>query len=301
MDAFTSVDFWSAVIRITGPLLLAAIAAVICSRAGILYIAIEGVMLTAAFFAIAGTAWTGSVWIGIGCALVAGMAASLIFGVLSMTLRMGDVVGGLVVHVGAIGVTAFLARQWFPNGATTGAVRLSAPWPEVGGPVGAVFLHQEPLVYLAIAAAIGAHLFLRSHWGLVVRASGESIRVSRALSIDLVRLRFTVLAVAGPLAGLAGAMLALVTVGTFDTDLVSGRGFIALACVMLGAWSPLGVAVAALVFGAADAFQFRLTGALSGLSDWIGVLPYVLTLVAIGIVWGRAAGPAEEGRGLVEE
>lgn len=298
MESVTSSDFWEAVIRIAGPLLLAAIAALICSRAGILYIAIEGVMLTAAFFAIAGTIWTHSVWIGVGCAAIAGMGASLLFGVFSMTLRMGDVVGGLVVHVGALGGTAFLARQWFPTGASIGSQRLSAPWPQVGGQTGDLLLHQEPLVYVAVAAAVAVHLFLRSRWGLKVRASGESIRVSRSLSIDLINLRFIVLAAAGPLAGLAGAMLALVTVGTFDTDLVSGRGFIALACVMLGAWVPLGVAIAALVFGAADAFQFRLTGALTGVGGWVNVLPYVLTLVAIGAFWGRTPGPAEEGAGL---
>jgi ABC-type uncharacterized transport system permease subunit len=301
MDFVLTADFWQAVIRISGPLVFAALAAVICSRAGILYIAIEGVMLISAFFSIAGTIWTGSVWLGIGCAVIAGIGASLLFGIMTMSLRMGDVVGGLVLHVGALGLTAFLSRYWFPTGATVGSARLGALWKPFGGRTLQLFFHQEPLIYVGVIAAIVVELFLHSRWGLIVRTSGESIRVARAFAIRLVNLRFAVLAAAGVFAGLSGAMLALVTVGTFNTDLVNGRGFIALACVMLAGWRPLGVAAAALFFGAADAFQFRVSGRVSGVGDWVRILPYVLTLVAMAAVWGRTQGPAEEGRGLPED
>jgi simple sugar transport system permease protein len=93
-------------------------------------------------------------------------------------------------------------------------------------------------------------------------------------------------------------MLGLAIVGTFDANMVNGRGFIALACVMLGGWQPIGVAASALLFGAADAFQFRLSRRVESIGEWIPLLPYILTLVAISVAWGKSQGPAEEGRGL---
>lgn len=290
-------DFWNSVIRVTGPIALASVACLLCSRAGILYIAIEGVMLVGAFFSIAGEVWTGSIGLGIVIAILAGIFTSLLFGFFSMTLRMGDVVGGLVVQVGSLGVTAFLVDQFFPNGATIGAKSLTALWGSTGSNGLDVIFHQQPLIYVAILAAAGIWLFLRTRYGLVVRASGESVRVAQSFGIKLVPLRFAILVAAGALAGLSGATIGLAIVGTFDTDVVSGRGFIGLACVMLGAWQPLGVLVASLLFGFAYAIQFRV----SGLGEWIQLFPYAMTLLALALLWGRAQGPAEEGRGLPEK
>jgi simple sugar transport system permease protein len=290
-------DFWDSTVRVTGPIALAAIACVICSRAGVLFIGIEGVMLISCFFSIAGAVWTGSIALGIVIAMVAGVLSSLLFGALSMLLRMGDVVGGLVVHVGAIGLTAFLVEEWFPNGATIGAQSLTAIWGSTGNGGLDVVFHQQPLVYVAVLSAIGVTLFLRTRWGLVVRSSGESMRVAQSFGVELIRLRFLVLAAAGVFAGLAGATIGLAIVGTFDVNVVSGRGFIGLACVMLGAWMPLGALLAATLFGLAYAIQFRV----EALGQWIQLFPYVVTLIAIALLWGRTQGPAEEGRGLPEE
>lgn len=290
-------DFWDSAIRVTGPIALAAVAAALSSRAGILFIGIEGVMLVAAFFSIAGTIWTDSVWLGVLVAAGSGIAASLVFGFLSITLRMGDVVAGLVVDVGALGLTGFFKDQWFPNGATIGAHALEPLWGSFAGGVGQVLFHQQPLVYVAILAAILLQLFLRTRWGLIVRSSGESTRVARSFGIDLVRLRFLVLAVAGVIVALGGATIGVAIVGTFDVNVVSGRGFIGLACVMLGGWRPVGAVLAALLFGVAYALQFRVTA----IGGWAQLFPYILTLVALATFWGRAQGPVEEGRGLDED
>jgi general nucleoside transport system permease protein len=293
LDIFISADFWSAMVRVSAPIALAALACTIASRAGVLFIAVEGTMLLAAFFSIAGTAWTGSIALGVLIAALAGVVCALVFGVLSMTLRMGDVVAGLTVHVGALGLAPFLAAELFENGASIGSRSLRPIWPSFGGRVWDVLFHQQPLVYLAIGVAIGMTLFLRTRLGLRVRSSGESLRVAQTLGIDLVRLRFAVLAVSGALAGLAGSVLGL-SAGSFDINVVSGQGFIGLACVMLGAWQPLGALLAAAVFATAYAVQFRL----DAIGGWIQLFPYVLTLVAMGVAWGRVQGPPEEGRGL---
>lgn len=295
---FTSADFWDSTVRVTGPIAFAAIACTVCSRAGVLLIGIEGIMLISAFFSIAGTVWSGSIWIGVFFAIVAGITSSLLCGFLSMTLQMGDVVAGLVLHVGAIGLTAFLVEQWFPNGATIGGSSLHALWPSFSGELRNVLFHQQPLVYLAIVAAIVTAAFLRTKRGLVVRSSGESTRVAMSFGVKLMRLRFTILAVAGLLAGFGGATIGLALVGTFDTNVVSGQGFVGLACVMLGAWKPLGVLAATALFGGAYALQFRVK---IGGQEWAQLIPYLVALAAIALFSGRAQGPAEEGRGLPEE
>jgi simple sugar transport system permease protein len=293
---FVSADFWDSMIRVTGPIAFAALACVLAARAGILFIGVEGVMLISAFFAIATAAWTGSIWAGVGTAVVSGMLGALLFGFLSIVLRMGDVVGGLVIYVGSLGLTAFLAAELFPFGATIGSQALEPLWSPVGGWAG-VFLDQQPLVYVAILAAIAITLFLRTRFGLMVRASGESLRVARGFGIKLVRLRFLVLAVSGALTGLGGATIGLAIVGTFDTNVVGGRGFIGLVCVVLGAWRPLPVLLASAAFGTAYVIPFRV----DVFGDWIQLLPYVAALVAVGLFWRHTQGPPEEGRGLPEE
>ena len=155
------------------------------------------------------------------------------------------------------------------------------------------------MIYLMFLLAFGLEIFLVTKWGLIVRASGESMRASLSFGVDLIRLRYTVLAVGGLIVGLAGATVGVGIVGTFDTNVIGGRGFIALAVVMLGAWRPLGALAASLIFGAAFALQFRV--GLESLGGWLQVLPYVIVLLVLAVAWGRKQGPAEEGRDLPDE
>jgi simple sugar transport system permease protein len=297
VDFLGTSDFWDSVIRVSVPIALTALAATLCARAGVLFIAIEGVMLFAAFFAIAGVVWTGSTWLGVLVAAGAGVVGALFFGVLSMGLRMGDAMGGLVCHIGAFGLAGFLLEELFPLGLTTGAKKLTPLWGEFGNGLTEVLFVQQPLVYIAIAIAVCLQLFLRTKWGLVVRASGESMPAAMSFGVSLPRLRYTVLAVAGLITGLAGADMGIVLAGTFNTDVTGGRGFIGLACVVLGAWQPLGAAAAVSVFGFAYALQFRVGNS----GGWIQTLPYLVALALIALFWGRARGPAEEGKGLPEK
>lgn len=299
-NPFVTVEYWNAVLRIATPIGFAALGCLLCSRAGMLLIGVEGVMLMSAFFGIAGTVWTDSIWLGLLTGVLSGVLTSLILGLLTMRIRMGDVVGGLVVHIGAIGVTGFLLSEWFSEtGATTGGKTLEAPWPEFGGELVRLVLHQQPLVYVLVASAIALHLSLRSLTGLTVRVSGESMRAAMALGIRLLPLRFVVLAVSGAIVGCGGAFLGVGIAGTFGQPaaMVGGQGFIGLACVMFGAWRPLQALVAALIFAAAYALQFRVLS--DDLSGWLQLLPYLVVLAAI-IVRSSARGPAEEGQDLPE-
>jgi general nucleoside transport system permease protein len=295
-----TVEYWNAVLRVAAPIGLAALGVLLCSRAGILLIGVEGIMLVSAFFGIAGTVWTDSIWLGLLIGVASGVLASQLLAILTMKVRMGDVVGGLVVHIGAIGLTGFLLAEWFSEtGATTGGRQLEAPWPEFGGDFVQLLFHAQPFVYVMVAIAIAMHFFLRTKTGLTVRASGESMRAAMALGIRLVPLRFKVTAVSGVIVGCAGAVLGVGIAGTFGqpATMIGGQGFIGLACVMFGAWRPLPALGAAMIFAAAYAMQFRVGS--EALSGWLQLLPYVVVLVAI-MLRSQARGPAEEGEDLPE-
>lgn len=276
-DVFLQESMWEAAVRLTTPIALAALAALICARAGVLYVGVEGVVLFAAFFSIAGTLWTDSPVLGLVLGMVAGSVSSLLLGVLSMQLRMGDVIAGVVYLFGAIGVTGFLWSQWFPDIPSIGVNRLPSLWGDPG--VLSPFFHQGPLVYIAVLATIGIAFFLKTAPGLRVRACGEAPGSAGALGVQVRRYRYAVYAAAGVLAGLSGAFLGLIFAGTFDTDIVSGRGYVGLACVLLGAMRPGWILAAAFFFGTADAYSFQAD--VGGLRDWFQMLPFVLTIIAV--------------------
>jgi ABC-type uncharacterized transport system permease subunit len=297
LDVLLTPSFWSSAISGAGPIAFAAIASLLASRAGILFVGVEGTLLVSAFASLACASATGSLLIGVAGGVAFGMISALVFGVFSMTLGMGDVVAGLVLQILAIGVTGFLVVLIAPSGGlTVGSNQLSALWPSTGSPLADVFLGQPILVYLAVVCAALLTLFFRSRWGLRVRASGDSLRVSKALGLELVPLRFKVLVFTGLLTGLGGTLLGLGVVGTFSTTIGGGRGFIALACVILAAWRPMMALLSALIFSVAYTYGFQADQ--SGVGAYFQLLPYILVIVVIAVSKG-SNGPVEEGRGLV--
>ncbi|HEY0279042.1 MAG TPA: ABC transporter permease [Solirubrobacterales bacterium] len=296
LHPFITTSFWNSVILGAGPIAFAALGSLLCSRGGILFIGVEGTLLTSCFFSIAGVAWTGSPFVGVVFGLLAGSLAALVFGYLSMNLRMGDIVAGLVVQIAALGVCGFLLDELFPSGLTVGDHQLTAPWGRTGSKVVDVLLHQAPLIYLVPIVAVAIAMLLRSRWGLKVRASGESLQVAYSLGLPVARIRYLLLAAGGAIVGLGGAMLGLAVVGTFATEVTGGRGFIALACVVLAGWRPGWTVLFAVIFSAAYSYGLQVNSAQLG--EWIQLLPYALTLVVMALFWGRRPGPAEEGRGL---
>lgn len=278
LDVFLEDSMWDAAVRLATPIAFAALACLICARAGILYVGVEGVALISAFFSIAGTLWTDSPALGLGIGLAAGVLSSLLLGVLSMHLGMGDVIAGVVYLFGAIGITGFLWSEWFPDIPSIGTNRVPALWgdPEFLSPA----LHQSPLVYLAVLATIGIALYLKTAPGLRTRACGEAPPAARALGVNVRRARYRIYAVAGLLAGFSGSFLGLIFAGTFDADIVGGRGYVGLACVLLGALNPKWVLAAAFFFGTVDAYSFQ-ADVSADIRDWLQILPFVLTIIAV--------------------
>jgi ABC-type uncharacterized transport system permease subunit len=295
-DLLGTVAFWSSAITGATPIAFAALGALFASRSGTLFVGVEGTLLGSAFVALAVTAQSGSAWLGVFAGLASGAALGMTNGLLSMQLGMGDVVAGLVLQILVLGMTGLLVARWYPSGLAAGEGRIRRSWEGTGTAVDVV-LGQPVLVYVAVIVAVAMVVFFRSRLGLVVRASGDSLRVAYTLRIPVARVRYLALAVAGAVTGLGGAFLALGVVGVFTTTITSGRGFVALACVILAAWRPIIAVVAALAFSVAYTYGFQTNeGSLAALQ----VLPYVLTIVVIGF-FKSGRGPADEGRGLLVE
>lgn len=293
LDLLLSSAFWSTSIAGAVPIAFAALGALLASRAGVLFIGVEAALLSSTFGSLAIALTTGSTVVGVTGGAVVGLVTALLFGYLSMTLRMGDVIAGVILLILTIGLTGFLLSDWFPQGLTIGADLMRPSWPPTGNALLDLFVYQPVLVYVCVGLAIGTAAFLKSRLGLQVRASGDSLRVSYSIGLRLVPLRYAVLAVAGALTGLGGAFLGLAIIGSYSTTVTSGRGWIALACVILASWRPVAAIVAALLFSCAYTFGFQVDTDLG----IVQLLPYVLTLVVIATFKG-ARGPAEEGRGL---
>jgi ABC-type uncharacterized transport system permease subunit len=274
--------YWQSALEIGLPVAFAALGVVITSRAGFLNVGVEGVMLLGAFFTVAGGLWTDSFVL----ALIIGSAAAVVGNVLcvwlSYRLKMGTVLAGLGLNIAVVGITSFFSQRWFSAG-TSGVGDLA--------PKGVDYVAAVLLVICALAVDV---FMRRTHGGLIVSAVGERADVAAAFGVSAFAVRVRSAVAGGVLIGLGGGLLALVAVGSFVDNIVSGRGFIALACVILCGWRPLGVLLAAGLFGMTDALHFTLSASGTGAGQVLVVLPYVATVVAIGLLWGRSRGPAEE-------
>lgn len=304
-------DLFASAIRITTPLALAAVGGTICERSGVVNIALEGMMLGGAFAGIAFTFFFGSPWIGVlGAMLVGGMLA-LVHAYASITLRTDHVVSGTAINILAVGLTGFMMEVLFEEATTTPAVAKLAPVFDIQGPTGGflgeawrwvetIFLSHTPIVYMAIAIAIFAQWWLfRTTWGLRLRALGEHPRAADTVGVNVVRGRYYAVVVSGMLAGLAGANISLEQIGNFTDNMTGGRGFIALAANIFGRWTPAGSYGASFLFGLADAIQIKLqpfSEAIHIPSQFFLMLPYVLTVVVLAGVVGRAVAPAAIGK-----
>jgi general nucleoside transport system permease protein len=294
-DLLGSFAFWSSSVTGATPIAFAALGALFASRSGSLFVGVEGTLLGSSFVALAVTAQSGSTWLGVLTGVVAGAALGAANGLLSMQLRMGDVVAGLILQIVVLGGTGLLVARWFPDGLAAGAHQMGPAWQGTGMVPIDVVVRQPVLVYGTVLVAVAMTVFFRTRLGLVVRASGDSLRVAYTLRIRVARVRYLALTVDGAVTGLGGAFLGLAVAGVFTTTITSGRGFVALACVILAAWRPVLAVVAALGFSVAYTFGFQTDDpSLAALQ----VLPYVLTIVVIGFL-KSGRGPADEGRGLL--
>jgi len=267
------------------PILFAALAGALCQRAGVFNISLEGTMLVGAFAAVAGSWYTGSAWLGVLIAMTAGTAYSLILAVGHVSLGGDSIVLGVAINLLAVGLTSFLIRTVFGTRGTFSDPSLRGLGDILGG-IPVVGGHSL-LVYLSwLAVPALAVLLYRHPWGLRLRGVGERPEAAASLGVSVTRYRYGVILAGGALCGLAGAQLALGNVTLFSENMTAGRGWIAVVAVMLGRALPYGVLAAAVLFGLAEAFGFRLQGI--GLPQQAtDAAPYVVTLLALFVSSAR--------------
>ncbi|TAK23419.1 MAG: ABC transporter permease [Chloroflexota bacterium] len=282
------------------PLVFGSLSGVLCERSGVVNIAIEGMMLAAAFTGFFVGIYTHSLPIAAVAAVVSGVLLASLHAVLSIHFRVDQIISGTVVNIFAFGVTGFLNRQLFATGAPPGQATL----PSIEIPlladipfVGRVLFEQKPLTYLAIASVAIVHIVLfKTVWGLRVRAVGEHPLAADTVGIGVLRTRYQAVLLGGAMAGLGGAYFTLESVPHFEPLMTNGRGFIALAAMIFGKWTPLGAWGAALLFGVAEALPVTLQiQRIDVPFQLVGLLPYVLTIVVLAGVIGRATPPAAIG------
>lgn len=290
--------FLEASVRLGAPLALAALGEMVAERAGVLNIGVEGCIIGGALGGALGALAAGDPWMGMLAGAGAGAFLSLLFALFVVGLNGDQIITGTAITLGGLGFTGVVYQGVF--GATGTALTLPT-LPALAVPglsalplVGEAFFRQAPTVYLATALALVLWWFLfRTERGLELRAVGEEPAAAEASGVRVQWTRFAAVVFGGALAGLAGAHLALAHAGTFTQGMSAGKGFIAIAVVVLGRWHPLGVLAAALFFGAASAFQFFLQAlGVEMPYQVVLALPYILTLAALAGWLGRARAPA---------
>jgi simple sugar transport system permease protein len=290
----------AAALRLAMAIGFAALGELVAQRAGVINVGIEGIMLCGALAAALGAVWSGSPWLGLLSAIAVGVALGAVHALFTITLRADQIVCGIALVILGMGLSGYGNRLTLgrtpASVPTLGAVDLG----ELGGiPVlGSALFAQNPLVYIAFALAIAlAWMLRRTALGLAIRASGENPAAADAAGIRVNRTRFGCVLFGGALAGLGGGYLVIAQVGAFVENMVVGRGFIAIACVVFGRWHPLGALAAALGFGLAEAAQIRLQTFYPGVPyQFFVMLPYVAAIVALVFLARGAALPKALGR-----
>ena len=286
------------------PLTLGALSGISSERSGVVNIGIEGMMLTAAFCGFMAGVYTHNLVIALIAAMISSALIALLHAVLSITFRVDQIISGTVVNILAVGLTGYLNRQLFATGAPPG---LSVLPPIPFGPLeqipwlGPIIFQQKAITLSAIVLVFVVHFALfRTRWGLRTRAVGEHPLAADTVGVNVNRLRYYNVLIGGVLAGLGGAYFTLESVPHFEAQMTNGRGFIALAAMIFGKWTPFGAWGAALLFGVAEAIPTAMQ--LQGINipfQIVGLLPYVLTIVVVAGAVGRAVPPAADGQPYV--
>jgi simple sugar transport system permease protein len=285
--------FLAQTLRIAIPYLFAASGGVISERSGLVALGLEGYMLGGAFCGAVASYYSGNPWVGLVGAIAGGVAIALLYAVTAIRFRADQVVVGVAINLLITGATRFFLRLAFHSSANS--PRVNGFGGERTG-MGVLSLATNPLIWLGILAVIVvAWMLYRTPFGLRVRAAGEHPAAAVSVGVRIDRIRYLSAALSGGLAALGGAYLAL-DQHQFSAEMTAGRGFIALAATIFGRWDPMRAALACLLFAAADALQIQLQGAQVIPSQFVEMIPYALTIVALAGVVGRAVPPAALGK-----
>ena len=293
MNTMMVVAFMAQTLRIAVPYLFAGAGGVMSERAGLIALTLEGYMLGGAFGAAVGSYYSGSPIVGALFGVVIGTGLALLYAVSALRFRANQVVTGVAINLLVVGLTRFFLRLLFDSSSNSPRVP-GFGRADTGSGFGALALN--PLVYAGLLSLLlVGWVLMRTAFGLRVRAVGEHPEAAASVGVNVARTRYLAVAASGALAALGGVYLAL-DQHQFTDQMTAGRGFIALAATIFGRWEPKRVAFACLLFAAAETFQIQLQGTQLLPSQFVEMIPYVLTIVALAGVVGRAVPPAALGR-----
>jgi len=306
-ESLSMVGMLESTLFLAAPIAFGALSGVMCERVGVINIGIEGMLLTGAFTG----AVVGSVvspFIGLIGASLAGGILALALAVLAIKYRVDQIIAGVVINIFALGITSFLSAQVLVENAQ------EMNNPGVMGPIkipilgdipviGRIFFDQNIFIYALYLIVIGmTYGLFRTRWGLRSRSVGEHPKAADTLGINVFRTRYVNVFLGGLIAGFGGAFFTLGAVGAFNENMTAGRGFIGLAAMIFGRWHPVGALGAALVFGFADSLQFKLAVIGSGIpSEFLLMAPYVVTIIVVAGVVGKARPPAADGQPYIKQ
>ena len=290
------------------PIVFGALSGVLCERAGVVNIAIEGMLLSGAFVSAVVTSATDNPWLGILAAVTIGGLLAALLAVLAIRYRVDQIIAGFFINILVTGLTAFLS------------VRILQPYQaELNTPgrlgqvhipvlsdipiLGPILFQHNVFVYTLFVLIIVIHLGLfYTRWGLRVRAVGEHPQAADTVGINVHWVRYSNVILGGMVAGFGGAYFTIGSTGAFEREMTAGRGFIGLAAMIFGGWNPIGAFLAGLVFGFADAIQSRLSILSIAIpSEFLLMVPYVVTIIVVAGLVGRARAPAADGKPYVKE
>ena len=289
------------------PITFGALSGILCERAGVVNIAIEGMLLSAAFTSAVVASATANPWIGIVAGVVTGGLMAALLAVLAIRYLVDQIIAGVVINILVVGITSFLSN------------RVLAKLPELNNPerfgpfpipllsdlpmIGGILFRQNLFIYACVICVVVLHFMLFStRWGLRVRAVGEHPKAADTVGINVFYVRYRNVILGGMLAGFGGAYFTLGSTGSFQQEMTAGRGFIGLAAVIFGGWAPFGAFLAGIVFGFAEAVQARLAILNIGLpSQILQMVPYLVTIIVVAGLVGRVRAPAAEGRPYKKE
>jgi len=289
-------------LRISTPIALAAYSGVLCERAAVVNIAIEGMMLMAAMVGDLVMLYTGSVLAGVIVGVLSAGLLALLHAALSITFKTDQIISGTAINIFAIGVTGFVYKRFLAT------PTLTRPSPSTLQPIdipllkdipvlGDMLFQSRPIVYLMLILTVVIYYALfYTPWGLRVRAVGEHPEAADTMGINVFKTRYVSVFLGGLVAGLGGVWFSLEQVGHFDMLMTNGKGFIGLAAMIFGKWNPIGALGAALIFGLPEAVQINLAMSLPNIPyQFLSMIPYILTIIVLTGVVGRAIPPAADG------
>lgn len=304
-NRFSLVGMMRTSISLGVPIALGSLSGVLCERVAVINIAIEGMLLSGAFVG----ALVGSVvnsWVGLIAATLSGVLLAWVLAVMAIRYRVDQIIVGVVINIFVVGLTGFLAYRLMESSQQLNSAQVFG---DIGIPLlkdipffGPILFDQNLFVYAMyiLTAALTFGLF-RTRWGLRARAVGEHPKAADTLGVKVYRLRYLNVLMGGAVAAFGGAFLTLGAVGRFDDNMSAGRGFIALAAMIFGRWHPVGAVAGALVFGFADAVRIKVALLRPIPSEFLAMAPYLVTIVIVAGLVGRARPPAADGQPYVKE